>query len=63
MFSRVPVGKGVSKMSQESRLALEIGFVKILGSVGEVPPSSSDVESNSKLMQWTLGLREDGDGG
>jgi hypothetical protein len=57
------MGNGINKMSPDSRLALEIGQVQVVGSIGEVPPSATDIEANDKLNQWTLGLREDGDGG
>ena len=63
MFSRIPVGNGINEMSPDSHLALEIGEVQIIGSIGDMPPKAMDIEENDKLKQWTLGLREHGDGG
>ena len=50
-------------MSPEFRLGLEIGSVQVVGCINEVPPSAQDIETSSKVLQWTRGLREDGDGG
>lgn len=63
MFSRVPLGNNVKKLSPQPRLALDIGNVRVVGSAGEDVPSAQDVEEDAKVEMWTCGLREDGDGG
>jgi hypothetical protein len=60
IFTRVPVGQMVKQMSQEFRLALEIGFIEVLGSAGEDFPNAKDIETDPKLQEWTCGLRGDG---
>jgi hypothetical protein len=63
IFTRVPVGNGVRKNSSQSRLALAVGFIEVIGGEGERIKAVQDVETNDKVRRWTEGLREDGGGG
>lgn len=64
MFSRVPPGNNVRKLTSDSHLLLEVGHVDILGSDDESQfGDPRDVEENEKVMMWTKGLREHGGGG
>jgi hypothetical protein len=59
----VPVGKGIRKNTAESRLALSVEFIEVIGGDGERIKAVHDVELNDKVRRWTEGLREDGGGG
>jgi hypothetical protein len=62
--SRVPVGNNVKKMTEETHLALDVvGKVKVVGGGRETLRCVKDIEENAEIMDWTCGLREDGDGG
>jgi hypothetical protein len=63
ILTRVPVGNGVRKNSSQSRLALAVEFIDIVGGAGEQIRAVQDVETNDKVRRWTEGLREDGGGG
>lgn len=63
-FTRVPPGNNVRTLSAQSYLALEVGYVDVLGSDGEgLFGNPKDIEENDKLKLWSDGLREDGGGG
>lgn len=63
-FCRVPLGNNVRKLSVESYLTFEVGFVGILGAEGEGRfGNPKNVEENEKVKLWAEGLREDGGGG
>jgi hypothetical protein len=62
--SRVPVGNNVKKMTPETHLVLDvIGNVRVVGGGREALRNAKDIEENADIMEWTCGLREDGDGG
>jgi hypothetical protein len=62
-FSRLPL-EHKKGMSEKAYLALDIGYVAVIGSIDEdrwgIP---QDVESNPDLRSWSAGLREHGGGG
>ena len=58
------MGNNVKKMSPDSHLVFEVGFVDILGSDGEGQfGNPKNIEENEKVMAWTQGMREHGGGG
>ncbi|EPQ56957.1 hypothetical protein GLOTRDRAFT_120355 [Gloeophyllum trabeum ATCC 11539] len=63
-FSRVPLGGNVKGMTKHARLALEVDFIEVVGSVAEARwGSPSDVGGVDKVRRWTEGLQQDGGGG
>jgi hypothetical protein len=63
IFTRVPVGNNIRKMTPEQHLALEVGFIEVVGGEGEKGKPCKDAETDEKLKLWTQGMREDGGGG
>jgi hypothetical protein len=50
-------------MTPEQHLALEVGFIEVVGGEGEKGKPCKDAETDEKLKLWTQGMREDGGGG
>jgi hypothetical protein len=63
IFTRVPIGNNVRKMTPESHLVLEVGYIEVIGSEGEPGKVVQEVGMNEALKLWTEGMREDGGGG
>lgn len=63
MFSPRPLGPNATGNTSVSHISLEILHVRSLGFGGHLFGNPSDLESDEKLKEWVLGLRQDGGGG
>ncbi|KAH7910573.1 hypothetical protein BJ138DRAFT_1113950 [Hygrophoropsis aurantiaca] len=63
MFTRIPVGRGISELTTNAHLALEVGFVQYVGGSGHIIGDPQNLEKNNLLKMWVEGLRQNGGGG
>lgn len=63
MFSPRPLGPNVVGNTHVSHISLEIGYISSLGTGGHLFGNPRDLESDEKMKEWVLGLRQDGGGG
>lgn len=63
MFSPRPLGPNILGNTDVFHISLEIGRVSLIGTGGHLFGSPRDLESDEKMKEWVLGLRQDGGGG
>lgn len=63
MFSPRPSGPNALGNTPVSHISLEVGYIASIGIGGHLFGHPRDLESDEKMKEWVLGLREDGGGG
>lgn len=63
IFSPRPLGGTAEGNTPTPHLALEVSYVKSIAYGAHVFGDPKDVESNSLVHEWVMGLRQDGGGG